>query len=99
MANTGEQVKLVLKSIGFANCSFSCSCGHLEIQNGTYGDGTTSTRMCGSLFGNVTIYSRVDHGLRIQAVTRAFWWVYFWASYTVVSHKENVSDGKYSQGL
>ena len=94
MANKGEQVKLVLKTVEFAHCSFSCSCGHLKMQNGTYGDGSNTTRMCEYLLGNVEIYSRVGHSLRIQAVTRAFWWVYFWASYTVVSHKDTVSDGK-----
>ena len=94
MAHKGEQVKLVLKSVDFTQCGFSCSCGHLEIQNGTYGDGSNNTRMCGSLLGNVNIYSRVGHGLRIQAVTVAFWWHFFWASYTVVSHKDTVSDGK-----
>ena len=94
MANKGEQVKLVLKSMGFAQCDFSCSCGHLEIQNGTYGDGSNTTRMCGFLLGNVDIYSRVGHDLRIQAVTVASWRHFFWASYTVVSQKDTVSDGK-----
>ena len=94
MANKGEQVKLVLKGVEFAYCSFSCSCGHLEIQNGTFGDGSSTTRMCRSLLRYVEIYSRVGHGLRIQAVARAFWGLYFWASYTVVSHKDSMSDGK-----
>ena len=94
MANKGEQVKLVLRSMKLTRCCFSCSCNHLEMQNGTYGDGSNTARMCGYLLGNVEIYSRVGHGLRIQAVTRAFWRVYFWASYTVVSHKDTVSDGK-----
>ena len=94
MANKGEQVKLVLKSLNIAWCGFSCSCGHLEIQNGTYGDGSNTTRICGSLLGNVEIYSRVGHDLIIQAVTVASWWHYFWASYTVVSQKDTVSDGK-----
>ncbi|XP_044173286.1 uncharacterized protein LOC114975057 isoform X6 [Acropora millepora] len=92
MADKGEQVKLVLKCVEFTQCGFSCNCSHLEMQNGTYGDGSNTTRMCGYNLGNVEIYSRVGHGLRIQAVTRAFWWVYFWASYTVVSHKDTVSD-------
>ena len=94
MANTGEQVKLVLKRVEFSQCGFSCSCGHLEIQNGTYGDGSNPTRMCGALLGNVEIYSRVGHGLRIQAVTVASWGHSFWASYTVVSQKDTVADGK-----
>ena len=94
MANKGEQIKLVLKSMEFSQCGSSCSCGHLEMQNGTYGDGSNITRMCGYVLGNVEIYSRVGHSLRIQAVTRAFRWLYFWASYTVVSHKYTVSDGK-----
>ena len=97
MANKGEQVKLVLKRLEFARCVFSCSCGHLEIQNGTYADASTTTRMCGYLVGNVTIYSRVGHGLTFQAVTRAFWWVYFWASYTVISNKHTASSGKQIQ--
>ena len=94
MANKGEQVKLVLKRMEFPHCSVSCSCGHLEIQNGTFADGATTTRMCGYLLGNVTIYSHVGHGLRIQAVTRDFWWFEFRASYTVISHKDTVSNGK-----
>ena len=94
MANKGEQVKLVLKRVEFPHCSVSCSCGHLKIQNGTYADGATTTRMCEYLQGNVTIYSRVGHGLRIQAVTRDFWWFEFRASYTVISHKDTVSNGK-----
>ena len=94
IANKGEQVKLVLKSVEFPWCGFSCSCGHLEIQNGTYADGSTTTRMCTYLLGNITIYSHVGHSLRIQAVTHVYQWVYFWASYTVISHKDTVSDGK-----
>ena len=101
MANKGEQVKLVLKGVEFYYCGISCSCSHLEIQNGTYADGSTTTRMCSYLLGNVTIYSHVGHGLKIQAVHLAFWWAYleFRASYTVISHKDTVSDGKKSQGL
>ena len=94
MASKGEQIKLVLNSVQFAFCGFSCGCGHLEIQDGTYTDGSNTTRMCSHLQGNVTIYSHVGHGLRIRAVTRALWGVYFWASYTVISHKDTVSDGK-----
>ena len=94
MASKGEQVKLVLKRVEFPHCSVSCGCGHLEIQNGTYADGATTTRMCQYLQGSVTIYSRVGHGLRIQAVTRDFWWFEFRASYTVISHKDTVSNGK-----
>ena len=93
-ANKGEQVKLVLKSVEFTHCGFSCSCDHLEIQNGTYADGSTTTRMCSNLLGNVTIYSHVGHGLGIQSVTHASWSIYFWASYTVISHKDTVSNGK-----
>ena len=93
-ANKGEQVKLVLKSVEFPHCGFSCSCDHLEIQNGTYADGSTTTRMCSNLLGNVTIYSHVGHGLGIQSVTHDSWLIYFWASYTVIGHKDTVSDGK-----
>ena len=101
MANKGEQVKLVLKSVEFYYCGFSCSCGRLEIQNGTYADGSTTTRMCSHLLGNVTIYSHVGRGLKIQAVRLAFWWAYFKfrASYTVISRKDTVSDGKKSQEM
>ena len=84
-------------------CNWSCSCDHLEIQNGTYADGSTTTRMCSYLLGNVTIYSHVGHGLKIQAVHRhrASWrnYMQFRASYTVISHKDTVSDGKKSQGM
>ncbi|XP_067037302.1 protein sidekick-2-like isoform X2 [Acropora muricata] len=92
MVNKGEQVKLVLKSVELYYCGISCSCGHLEIQNGTYADGSTTTRMCSSLLGNVTIYSQVGHGLKIQAVHFAYWWDFFRASYTVIRHKDTVSD-------
>ncbi|XP_074612981.1 protein sidekick-2-like isoform X2 [Acropora palmata] len=95
MANKGEQVKLVIENM-YVNtwCGWSCSCDHLEIQNGTYADGSTTTRMCSYLLGNVTIYSHVGHGLKIQAVHLAFWYNYFEfrASYTVISHKDTVSD-------
>ena len=102
MANKGEQVKLVIENM-YVNtwCGWSCSCDHLEIQNGTYADGSTTTRMCSYLLGNVTIYSHVGHGLKIQAVHLAFWYNYFEfrASYTVISHKDTVSDGKKSQQM
>ena len=95
VANEGEQVNLELKSVEFTRCGSSCSCGHLEIQNGTYADGsTTTTRMCGALLGNVTIYSHVGHGLRIQAVAPTTSLVSFRASYTVISHKDTSFDGK-----
>ncbi|XP_067037290.1 uncharacterized protein [Acropora muricata] len=92
MADKGEQVKLVLKRVKITLCGSSCSCGHLEIENGTYADGSTTTRMCSNLLGNVTIYSHVGHGLGIQSVTHASGSIYFWASYTVISHKDTVSD-------
>ena len=94
MANKGEQVKLVLKSVDFRWCGFSCSCGQLEIQNGPYADASAITRMCSSLHGKVTIYSHVGHDLRIRVVTHSSWGVYFRASYTVISSKDPVSDGK-----
>ncbi|XP_074612974.1 uncharacterized protein LOC141871838 isoform X2 [Acropora palmata] len=92
MANKGEQVKLVLKSVNFPWCSFSCSCGQLEIQNGTYADGSTFTRMCNVLQGKVTIYSHVGHGLRIRVAILSSRLAYFSASYTVISSKDPVSD-------
>ena len=94
MANKGEQVKLVVKNVDLLWCGWSCSCGHLEIENGTYADGSTTTRMCSYLLGNVTIYSHVGYGLRLKAVTRSSWWLFFRASYTVISHKDTESDGK-----
>ncbi|XP_015768418.1 PREDICTED: uncharacterized protein LOC107347066 isoform X3 [Acropora digitifera] len=92
VANKREQVKLVLESVHFRWCGLSCSCSHLEIQDGTFADGFTTTRICSHLLGNTIIYSHVGHGLRIQAVTHASWWNSFRASYTVISHKDNVSD-------
>ena len=94
MANKGEQVKLVVKNVDLYWCGWSCSCGHLEIENGTYADGSTATGMCSYLLGNVTIYSHVGYGLRLKAVTRGSWWLFFIASYTVISHKDTESDGK-----
>ena len=104
MANKGEQVKLVIEYMYVSSwCGWSCSCGHLEIQIGTYADGSNSTRMCSYLLGNVIIYSHVGHSLKIQAVHRhlASRWAYmdFRASYTVISHKDTVSDGKKSQEM
>ncbi|XP_015753091.1 PREDICTED: uncharacterized protein LOC107332854 isoform X1 [Acropora digitifera] len=95
MANKGEQVKLVLKSVHFRWCGFSCSCGYLEIQNGTYADGSTITRMCSALEGKVTIYSHVGHGLRIRVAILSSQLAYFSASYTVISSKDPVSDECY----
>ena len=99
MANKGEQVKLVLTKVDFYWCGFSCSCGQLEIQNGTYADGSTITRMCSTLQGKKTIYSLVGHGLRIRAVAYSSWSGDFRASYIVISSKDPVSDGKQSRGL
>ena len=102
MANKREQVKLVLSRMYVHPwCGLSCSCGHLEIQNATYADGSAVTRMCSGTFplGNATIYSHVGHDLRIQAVTLPSWWVSIRASYTVIRHKDTVSDGKKSEGL
>ena len=104
MANKGEQVKLVIENM-YVNswCGWSCSCGHVEIQIGTYADGSNPTRMCSYLLGNVIIYSHVGHSLKIQAVHRhlASWWNYieFRASYTVIRHKDTVSDGKKSKRM
>ena len=79
-------------------CGLSCSCGHLEIQNATYADGSTITRMCSCTFvlGNVTIYSHVGHDLGIQAVTFPSRLVSFRASYTVIRLKNTISDGEKS---
>ena len=99
MANKGKQVKVVLERMYHRWCGFSCSCGHLEIQNGTYADGSTTTRMCWNLLGSVIIYSHVGHGLRIQAVILSSWWASFRASYTIITHEDTVSDGKQLQRL
>ena len=101
MANKGEQVKLVLERMHSYPrlCGLSCSCSHLTVQNGTYADGSTITRICGYLLGNVTIYSHVGHGLRIQALIVSLSRAYFRASYTVISYKDTVSDGKQLRGL
>lgn len=94
MAHKGEQVKLVLKHVDLHWCGWSCSCGHLEIENGTYEDGSATTRMCNNLLGNVTIYSHVGYGLTLNALYFAFRSLFFRASYTVISHKDTESDGK-----
>ena len=94
MANKREQIKLVLESVNFYWCGFSCNCGQLEIQNEPYADASAITRMCSSLHGKVTIYSHVGHDLRIRVVTHPFRWGDFGASYTVISSKDPVSDGK-----
>ena len=99
MANKREQVKLVLSRMYVhPRCGLSCSCGHLEIQNATYADGSTITRMCSGTFvlGNVTIYSHVGHDLGIQAVTLPSRLVSFRASYTVIRLKDTISDGEKS---
>ena len=101
-ANEGQQVKLVLERMRFRShrwCGLSCSCSYLEIQNGTYADGSTTTRMCGYLLGSVIIYSHVGHGLRIQAVILSSWWASFRASYTIITHEDTVSDGRQLQRL
>ena len=99
MANKGEQVKLVIEYMYVSSwCGWACSCGHVEIQIGTYADGSTPTRMCSYLLGNVIIYSHVGHSLKIQLVYRHLHYMEFRASYTVLSRKETVSDGKKSQG-
>ena len=94
MANKREQIKLVLERVHFDRCGSSCSCGQLKIQNGTYADGSSVKRMCSTLRGKVTIYSHVGHGLRIRIVTHSWLWAEFRASYTVISSKDTVSDGK-----
>ena len=102
MANKGEQVKMVIENMRVNSwCSWSCSCGYVEIQNGTYADGSTPTTMCSYLLGKITIYSQVGYGLKIQAAHFAFWWAHFQfrASYTVISHKDILSDGKKSQEM
>ena len=102
MAKEGEQVKMVIENMNLNSwCGWSCSCGYVEIQNGTYADGSTPTTMCSYLLGKVTIYSQVGHCLKIEAAHFALWWANFQfrASYTVISHKDILSDGKKSQEM
>ena len=82
----------------------SCILVYMEIQNGTYADGTPmSTRMCGSLLsGIVTFYSHEGQSLgvvlKINLANRPWSWVYFTATYTVISYNDTVSNGKHTQG-
>ncbi|XP_068711539.1 uncharacterized protein [Montipora foliosa] len=97
-AKKGEKVKLVIQSMDISWWDGSCTLVYMEIQNGTYADGKPmSTRICSSLLsGIVTFYSHEGQSLElvlnIKLAKRPWSWVYFTATYTVISYDDTVSN-------
>ncbi|XP_068743526.1 uncharacterized protein [Montipora capricornis] len=101
VAKKGEKVKLEIQYISSYWWGGSCTLGYLEIQNGTYADGKpTNTRTCGYLLsGIITFYSHAGQSLEVVVSNvDLYWsWMYFTATYTVISYNDTVSNGKHTQ--
>jgi len=67
-ASKGKRIKLVIEAMRIQSCGVSCTCDFLEIQNGSFADGTRSRRTCGFLLGSVTYYSYSD-SLKVMFVS------------------------------
>ena len=46
IASKGERILLFIEDIHIEGCGLSCTCGYLEIQNGSSSDGISSRRRC-----------------------------------------------------
>ena len=73
----------------------ACTCDYLEIQNGSFADGTPSERKCGILFGNVTYYSNTESLIVLFVSDESVQMRGFRASYTQFNYTASI--GK--QGL
>ncbi|XP_068739004.1 uncharacterized protein [Montipora capricornis] len=94
-ARKGEKVKLEIQSMYVSSWNGSCTLRYLEIQNGTYADGKPSSRMCGIfLSGIATFYSHEGQSLELVVANMdPYWsWMYFTATYTVISYNDTVSN-------
>ncbi|XP_068741641.1 uncharacterized protein [Montipora capricornis] len=94
-AKKGEKVKLVIQSMHASWWNESCTLRYLEIQNGTYADGKPSSRMCSNLLSGIaTFYSHEGQSLEVVvANVKPYWnWMYFIATYTVISYNDTVSN-------
>ncbi|XP_068739001.1 uncharacterized protein [Montipora capricornis] len=104
-ARKGEKVKLEVQHMDVSAWNGSCTLGYVEIQNGTYADGKPITRMCSYLLSGIeTFYSHEGQsvGVHVEVANMdlyGWWWIYFEATYTVISYNDTVSNECYNYGF
>ncbi|XP_068711530.1 uncharacterized protein [Montipora foliosa] len=104
-ARKGEKVKLEVQYMDVSAWNGSCTLGYVEIQNGTYADGKPITRMCSYLLSGIeTFYSHEGQSLGVHVEVAnmdlyGWWWIYFEATYTVISYNDTVSNECYNYGF
>ena len=88
-AGKGERIVLVIEDLHIQNCSSSCTCGYLEVQNGSSSDGISGRRRCGYWKDRGIVYYSVKDVLRVTFVSNGTtYWRYrgFKATYIKVKY-------------
>ena len=72
-AGKGERIVLVIEDIHIRNCGSSCTCGYLEIQNGSSSDGISGRRRCRYYKDRGIVYHSAKDVLRVTFVSGTYW--------------------------
>ena len=68
-ASKGERIVLVIEDIKIPQCSLSCTCDYLQIQNGSSSDGLSGSRRCISRRDRWIVYYSTKDVLRVTFVS------------------------------
>ena len=69
IASKGERILLFIEDIHIEGCGLSCTCGYLEIQNGSSSDGISSRRRCKYYKDRGIVYHSVKDVLTVTFVS------------------------------
>ena len=69
IASKGERILLFIEDIHIEGCGLSCTCGYLEIQNGSSSDGISSRRRCRYYKDRGIVYHSVKDVLTVTFVS------------------------------
>ena len=69
IASKGERILLFIEDIHIAECGSSCTCGYLEIQNGSSSDGISGRRRCRYYTDRGIVYHSVKDVLTVTFVS------------------------------
>ena len=89
IASKGERILLFIEDIHIAECGSSCTCGYLEIQNGSSSDGISGRRRCRYYKDRGIVYHSAKDVLRVTFVSGdSSYWGYprFKATYIKVKY-------------
>ena len=72
-AGKGERIVLVIEDLHIRACGSSCTCGYLEIQNGSSSDSISGRRRCRYYKDRGIVYHSAKDVLRVTFVSGPHW--------------------------